>query len=458
MAFGDGITFGDYGWDTQADPFSQGFGMDQGSDNYVDPNGPEAWQNSQEGKSAWQNQGSDLASYGIPQSRLADLWNKTQGNEYANKYDAMGQLGSTQKLLNNDWFLTKGADGSYGLMPKMNHGWNQEYLSMAARVFAPMLFSDGGILSAGGDAAATEGASELGASFGSDLGNNFDAFGGGFGLEGSTGSGFDAALSGLGSSAPALNYGNDEFADDGLNNYKTPDTASGGGIGGGSQGTSLTGGDGKPSQEQSQLQKDFLKLAGNQVKPGLGNVAAAGGSAMDDGKGLWGTGLTANDIASGLQGLYGMYQANHNLGGLTRNLANMYSPNSMYADELRKQLTRRDAAAGRRSQYGPRETELQAKLAQQYSQNAPHLMQAQNQLAANRMAMGTNLMGLGMKALPSLQRLWNSESAPTGDQLSTPEFGQLPQNYNNAFSGGFGFDQPQQNYNYFDVPNLGGGY
>lgn len=49
-------------------------------------------------------------------------------------------------------------------------------------------------------------------------------------------------------------------------------------------------------------------------------------------------------------------------------LNSLYSPNSPYAQVMRQQLDRRDAASGRRSQYGPREVELQAKLAAQQGQ------------------------------------------------------------------------------------------
>lgn len=49
-------------------------------------------------------------------------------------------------------------------------------------------------------------------------------------------------------------------------------------------------------------------------------------------------------------------------------LNDMFSPNSPYAQQLQRELARRDAASGRRSQYGPRSVELQAKLAQAAAQ------------------------------------------------------------------------------------------
>lgn len=72
-------------------------------------------------------------------------------------------------------------------------------------------------------------------------------------------------------------------------------------------------------------------------------------------------------------------------------LEGLFSPNSPYAQQMRQQLERRDAAAGRRSQYGPREVELMAALAQQAARSAPQLNQLQNQRAAMR--------GQGLQAL-----------------------------------------------------------
>ena len=54
-------------------------------------------------------------------------------------------------------------------------------------------------------------------------------------------------------------------------------------------------------------------------------------------------------------------------------LADMYGPNSPYAQQLRQALARKDAAAGRNSQYGTREVELQARLAGLQGQNAQQI-------------------------------------------------------------------------------------
>jgi hypothetical protein len=51
------------------------------------------------------------------------------------------------------------------------------------------------------------------------------------------------------------------------------------------------------------------------------------------------------------------------LKGTLDELKNMYKPGSPEAELMRKKIEARDAAAGRRSQYGPREVELAGKLA-----------------------------------------------------------------------------------------------
>lgn len=67
-----------------------------------------------------------------------------------------------------------------------------------------------------------------------------------------------------------------------------------------------------------------------------------------------------------------------------KQLADMFGPDSAYAKQLKQALERRDAAAGRRSQYGPREVELQAALAGMNSRNAPAIAQLSQQEMAAR--------------------------------------------------------------------------
>lgn len=93
-----------------------------------------------------------------------------------------------------------------------------------------------------------------------------------------------------------------------------------------------------------------------------------------------------------LAGLYAGYQGGRGIGKQIGSLSNMYGQGSPYAQALRQQLERRDAGAGRRSQYGPREVELQAQLARMASSNAPGLAALYGQQNQNRAQMLKALM------------------------------------------------------------------
>lgn len=68
---------------------------------------------------------------------------------------------------------------------------------------------------------------------------------------------------------------------------------------------------------------------------------------------------------------------NPNLGAVRAQMESMFGAGSKTAATLRTQLERKDAAAGRRSQYGPREVELLARLAQLRAQAEPSYMNAE---------------------------------------------------------------------------------
>lgn len=108
-----------------------------------------------------------------------------------------------------------------------------------------------------------------------------------------------------------------------------------------------------PSQEQGNPFKQMITSAMTQQ-------AGAGGKTPQFG-----------DMAGSLMGLYSAYQQRKKMADLRGGLQNMFSPDSAYAQQMGQQLARRDAAAGRRSQYGPRSVELQARLAELNSRNAP---------------------------------------------------------------------------------------
>lgn len=100
---------------------------------------------------------------------------------------------------------------------------------------------------------------------------------------------------------------------------------------------------------------------------------------------------------SSIGDLWSAQQQNSDLGQLSSNLMSMYGDDSPYARKLRKDLQRRDAAAGRRSQYGPRSVELQAKLAELNSGNARTLSGIYQQQGINRNNMVNAGLNLGKK-------------------------------------------------------------
>lgn len=79
------------------------------------------------------------------------------------------------------------------------------------------------------------------------------------------------------------------------------------------------------------------------------------------------------NMTGSLMGLYSAWQKRKQLGQLQGGLEGLYGQDSPYAQQLRQTLARHDAASGRRSQIGPREVELQARLAGLNAQMAPTL-------------------------------------------------------------------------------------
>ena len=99
--------------------------------------------------------------------------------------------------------------------------------------------------------------------------------------------------------------------------------------------------------------------------------------------------------------LYGIYNTNRQkkqLNNMMANLNGLYNPGGKYATQLRGQLAAKDAAAGRRSNYAGRETQLMADLA---GKNAA-LMPAMSQMQMNKDTLNNKLF---MNTLASLDKL-----------------------------------------------------
>ena len=110
---------------------------------------------------------------------------------------------------------------------------------------------------------------------------------------------------------------------------------------------------------------------------GLGGAAAAGGASAASSGGPWGSFLQSLTGSAGKAGgsllsqllttAGNAYEGNKQAGqygDVINTINNLYSPDSPYAKQMQQTLARKDAAAGRNSQYGSRAVELAAALTQ----------------------------------------------------------------------------------------------
>ena len=121
------------------------------------------------------------------------------------------------------------------------------------------------------------------------------------------------------------------------------------------------------------------------------------GPSMGQQAGAQGGSPNMDMMTGGLAGLAALYQGSRNsreIGGQLSGLQSLYGQNSPYAQQLRQALARQDAKSGRRSQYGPREVELQARLAQMASGQAGTMANLMQMQQANRGQTLAQLAGL----------------------------------------------------------------
>ena len=143
-------------------------------------------------------------------------------------------------------------------------------------------------------------------------------------------------------------------------------------------------------------------------------------------------------------------------------LAAMYGPDSPYAQQLQQTLARKDAAAGRNSQYGPRTVQLQAMLADkgsQYAQQQAAMAQAYNTARSNANQQRINattgqaqvqgqqlgsLFNLGEKSglLPAINQGISNMAQPYIDKMKTG-LGDL---FNSQGYSGTTATNPQQSF------------
>lgn len=139
----------------------------------------------------------------------------------------------------------------------------------------------------------------------------------------------------------------------------------------------------------------------------------------------------AGQIVGGLGSLYQGYQGAKNIDGQLNNLNSLFSPDSPYAQQLEQKLQRADAGSGRRSQYGTRAVELQARLAEQAARLAPTIADLNKQKTGNMMnttngaisaLRQSGLLDAAIKQFPGLSKYFKN---------STP--GEIPLSNNGDF-------------------------
>jgi hypothetical protein len=94
-------------------------------------------------------------------------------------------------------------------------------------------------------------------------------------------------------------------------------------------------------------------------------------------------------------GLYNAHRDKKRSKQQAQQLQQLYSPDSAYAKNARQKMERRDAAAGRRSQYGTRETQLAGHLADVNARMAPTLNSIYGEVNKSRNQMANNALQLG---------------------------------------------------------------
>lgn len=149
----------------------------------------------------------------------------------------------------------------------------------------------------------------------------------------------------------------------------------------------------------------------------LGSLASTvAGSKMGNNSSSGGTNMDFEKLVGGGVGAYENYRAGKDTQGQIDSLQSLFGQDSSYAKALRQTLERKDAAAGRRSQYGTREVELQARLAENASRLAPTLANLGMQRSGQRNQQYNSLLallkgsGIPQNLLGSIQSYLNNNN------------------------------------------------
>lgn len=174
----------------------------------------------------------------------------------------------------------------------------------------------------------------------------------------------------------------------------------------------------------------YVPTETNSMLPNMSEVSQFFSNLMPQNRQQWG------DV---VQGLAGIYMANKNRRSAKDLLQSYQGRRGGYEDALRRQLQRRDAASGRRSNYDAREAELQAQLARLDSANLPamqSLVTAKNLGTLGMLSSGLRMAGnLGVFG----QNYTRNPEAPQQMPSYNPEPMSVPSIYDPQMT----FDQPQ---------------
>lgn len=168
-----------------------------------------------------------------------------------------------------------------------------------------------------------------------------------------------------------------------------------------------------PTQIQRPVPKQNIlsQLEQNPWFRGIGGLL--GGTNQDVGKAMDASGMAPNKFDTVGRLLGSLYTQNRARRDAQEQMNRMDVLRGAYRTDMSNQLARRDAASGRRSQYGPREVELMARLAQLDQGNAPQLNRLYNERRAANVG-ALNDVFTGVRRLGGPQQIYNDISSYFG--------------------------------------------
>lgn len=149
---------------------------------------------------------------------------------------------------------------------------------------------------------------------------------------------------------------------------------------------------------------DYLSLFSAMQQPKVGDTAMQALSSL-------------NDLYKGRQTTKLLKQSQQGLTDQLNAALGTYSPDSAYGQQLRKQLERQDAASGRRSQYGQREVELAARLADKQTDIRKAYMSQADAISKNNAAIAGNKSATANAMVGNLAAMYAANSKGINSQL-----------------------------------------